>query len=64
MNLKGKKVILTGASSGIGLELLPLLHEKGAKVLAVGRKKFTPNFSSVTYIQEDICLPDASSKLG
>lgn len=54
MNLKGKRVVLTGASSGIGLELLPLLHKKGAKVLAVGRKKFDPNLSSVTYIQEDI----------
>lgn len=54
MNLTNKKVVLTGASSGIGRELLPLLHEKGAKVLAVGRKAFDPLLSSVTYIRQDI----------
>jgi short-subunit dehydrogenase len=54
MNLQGKRIILTGASSGIGLELLPFLHKKGAKVLAVGRKEYKPEFSSITYIREDI----------
>ncbi len=54
MDLKGKKIILTGASSGIGQALLPLLHEKGSKILAVGRKKFDSNLSSITYIQQDI----------
>lgn len=54
MNLKGKNVVLTGASSGIGLELLPLLHQKGAKVLAIGRRPFTPDYDSITYLQEDI----------
>ena len=54
MDLKGKRIILTGASSGIGLELMTLLHERGALILAVGRRPFTTNLSSVTYIQEDI----------
>lgn len=54
MNLQGKNIILTGASSGIGLELLPLLHKKGAKVLAVGRKPYTPEFDSIHYIQADV----------
>ena len=54
MNLKGKNIILTGASSGIGLDLLPLLHAKGAKVLAVGRKPYQPEFSSIRYIQADV----------
>lgn len=54
MNLKDKRIVLTGASSGIGLELLPILDQKGAKVLAVGRRSFDPHLSSVTYIRQDI----------
>ena len=63
MHFATKKVILTGASSGIGLELLSILHKKGAKVLAVGRKKFTPSFSSVTYIQEDISTQEGVDRV-
>ncbi len=37
MKLEGKRVILTGASSGIGLELLKLLLEKGCTVVAAAR---------------------------
>ena len=37
MRLKGKNIILTGASSGIGLEMLPMLVAKGARVIAVAR---------------------------
>ena len=37
MELNGKKVVLTGASSGIGLELLKLLLEKGCTVVACAR---------------------------
>jgi len=58
MNLNGKRIILTGASSGIGLELLPILHEKGAKVLAVGRKPYTSPFPSIHYIQADIATQE------
>lgn len=37
MNLSGKKIVLTGASSGIGLELLKLLAKYDATIIAVGR---------------------------
>lgn len=37
MQLIGKNIILTGASSGIGLEMLPMLVAKGARVIAVAR---------------------------
>lgn len=37
MQLTGKNIILTGASSGIGLEMLPMLVAKGARVIAVAR---------------------------
>ena len=37
MNLKGKNVILTGGSLGIGKETAKFLVEKGANVLITGR---------------------------
>lgn len=37
MQLTGKNIILTGASSGIGLEMLPMFVAKGARVIAVAR---------------------------
>ena len=49
MNLQGKRIVLTGSSSGIGLELLSLLHDKGAKILAVDSQKLSQQFPSVTY---------------
>lgn len=37
MNLNGKRIIITGASSGIGLELLKMLSKHDASIIAVGR---------------------------
>lgn len=37
MNLKGKKVLITGGSSGIGKAMANLAKEKGAEVLITGR---------------------------
>ncbi len=39
MNLKDKKVVLTGAASGIGYELLQLLHQEGCSIVAVDRNE-------------------------
>lgn len=39
MKVKGKVVVVTGASSGIGLATATLLSKKGAKVALVGRNK-------------------------
>lgn len=38
MNLKGKRILITGGSSGIGLALAQVLIEKGAKVFISGRR--------------------------
>jgi uncharacterized oxidoreductase len=38
INLKNKTILLTGASSGIGLELSKKLDKEGAKLILVGRK--------------------------
>ena len=39
MNLKGKNVIVTGGSLGIGKETAKALIEKGANVLITGRSE-------------------------
>ena len=39
MNLKNKKVIITGATGGIGNSLAKRFVEQGAKVLATGTKE-------------------------
>ena len=37
-DLKDKKIIVTGASGGIGNSIIKSLHENGAKILASGTK--------------------------
>lgn len=37
MNLQGRRIVVTGASSGIGREITTKLADRGAPVLAVGR---------------------------
>ncbi len=39
MNLKNKKVIITGATGGIGYCLVKKFHESGAQILATGTKE-------------------------
>ena len=38
MNIKNKRVLITGGSSGIGLALAHSLLAKGAKVVVTGRR--------------------------
>ena len=38
MNITGKRVLITGGSSGIGLVLAQILLAKGAKVAISGRR--------------------------
>lgn len=61
MNLKGKRIVITGATSGLGLEVLKmLLNDEEVRILAVGR-----NISEIP--QDDKVFPlqcDVSSEEG
>lgn len=46
MQLAGKRVVITGASSGIGLEVLKILLDKGCTVVASARRIERVSFSS------------------
>jgi len=39
MDLKNKKIILTGGSRGIGLSILDKLHSLDSKILIIGSNK-------------------------
>ncbi len=42
MRLKGKSVVVTGASSGMGRAIVELFVKEGANVVAVARGKRAP----------------------
>ncbi len=54
MDLKEKKIIITGVSSGIGLATTNALIEKGAIIIGWGRNKPDYNHDSFHFIQVDI----------
>jgi len=67
MNLEGKRVLITGGSSGIGLALAKAVLAKGAKVVITGRRpdalaraiqELQQTSSSVWSIAADVALPD------
>ena len=54
MDLKGKTAVVTGSSSGIGLELCGLLAEKGASVYGFSRRPSSIDHSSFLWVQADV----------
>ncbi len=62
MQLDGKYVVLTGASSGIGRALVPFLLKEGAFVLAVSRK--IENTMDITHARLWLKNVDLSGKKG
>ena len=52
MNLNGKRIVVTGASSGIGRATAGLLLERGAEVIALDRRD--PQSSDMTYVACDL----------
>ncbi len=52
MNLNGKRIVVTGASSGIGRATADLLIERGAEVVAMDRRD--PQSSAMTFVACDL----------
>jgi len=62
MDLKNSTILITGGTSGIGLELVKQLGEKGATIIVTGRKVEALNqtkkrFPNVHTIQSDVSEP-------
>ena len=62
LSLKGKLVLITGASAGFGRATTLKMAELGADVLAVARRKdklveLTQKFSNITAVEQDITKP-------
>ena len=77
INLENKKIIITGATGGIGNSITKILSENGAKILATGTKvekleKLKSKFKNVNILKFDISNSDkieefienATSELG
>ena len=61
-----KRVIVTGASSGIGLALVRQLDTQGADLMAIGRRaasELPPDFPQIGYQSLDVSAGDAGPRL-
>ena len=67
MNIGGKRILVTGGSSGIGLKLAQALLAKGAKVVITGRRpdplakavqELRKTYSHVWSVAADVATPD------
>ncbi len=63
MDLKNSTVLITGGTSGIGLELVKQLTEQGAKVIVTGRKiealtEVKEHYPNIHTFQSDVSNPE------
>jgi uncharacterized protein len=64
MDLTGKKIVITGASSGIGLDVVKLLLNYDVQILAVGRNmEMIPQDKKVFPLQCDIASEEGVDKV-
>lgn len=68
MNLKGKKVLVTGGAGFVGSNVVGILLERGALVtvldnLFTGRIELLPKHSNLTFIEGDVCDDSLIDKL-
>jgi NAD(P)-dependent dehydrogenase (short-subunit alcohol dehydrogenase family) len=71
MDLEGKRVLITGGSSGIGFAIARAMIAKGARVIITGRngkrltqaaKELEANGSPVAAIQADVATAEGRAK--
>ena len=58
MNLKGKLAVVTGSSSGIGLELCRLLAAKEATVYGLSRRESRVGQPGFHWLKTDVTNPE------
>ncbi len=56
MDLKGKIAVVTGSSSGIGLELCRVLSRKGASVYGLSRRRTPFEHPGFTWLETDVTI--------
>lgn len=57
LDLSGRKVLITGASSGIGKATAVLLDSLGAKTVLVGRDEQRLSETAQSLVHEHLCIP-------
>ncbi|MDD4922778.1 MAG: SDR family NAD(P)-dependent oxidoreductase [Bacteroidales bacterium] len=64
MDLNGKRIVITGASSGLGLDVLTLLLKYNVRILAVGRNmEYIPQNEKVFPLQCDVSSKEGVEKV-
>jgi uncharacterized oxidoreductase len=68
MDLKNSTILITGGTSGIGLELVKQLTEQGSTIIVTGRKQEAlddtkKRFPKIHVIQSDVCEPQDIKRL-
>lgn len=68
MDLSAQRILVTGGTRGIGLELTRAFHRRGASVAVCGREEVAPDAvaqlgSRVTYVAADLATPEGPACL-
>jgi short-subunit dehydrogenase len=63
---ENRRVLITGASAGIGLSLARKVHLAGGNILAIGRRpagELPDDFPDIAYSAVDLAAPDAAAQV-
>ncbi len=63
LNFTNHHYVITGGNAGIGLSIANALHEYGADITIISRKKLNNNVNSFNHIQADLNDPDAINSI-